>query len=78
MVRDTGSIFPVCSLTAGEYGLKDVVIGLPSLVSSKGVRILDAYPLDDAEKQRLLASATVIKRAAKDIKKQIATPAMVQ
>lgn len=78
MVRDTGSIFPVCSLASGEYGLNDVVIGLPSLVSSRGVRILDAYPLNDAEKQSLLDSAHVIKNAAKSINKQAAVAAMVQ
>lgn len=63
MVHDRASIYPVCSLTTGEYGLKDVVVGLPSLVSNKGVRILDDYPLDKSEKVQLHKSARVVKQA---------------
>jgi L-lactate dehydrogenase len=59
--RDAASILSVCSLAEGEYGLRDVVVGLPTLVSSEGVRILDNYPLDDAEQQQLQKSAAVIR-----------------
>jgi len=62
-----GSIFPVCSLVNGEYGLDDVVIGLPSLVSDKGVVILDNYPLNKKENQDLRTSAEVIKKAIKNV-----------
>lgn len=61
MLKNRASIFPVCSLTKGEYGLSDVVLGLPSLVSSRGVKILDNYPLSDGEKTKLKSSATIIK-----------------
>lgn len=61
--QETASVFSVCSLTAGEYGLRDVVLGLPSLVSSRGVHILDNYPLNSDELSRLKASAAVIRRA---------------
>lgn len=60
MQQDTGSVFPVCSLTSGEYGLRDVVIGLPSMVSTNGVRIIDDYPLSEHERQQLIASAKVL------------------
>ncbi len=68
MVRDRASIFPVCSLAEGEYGLKDVVIGLPSLVSSHGARILEDYPLSEAEKRQLHASAEIVKKAYDSLK----------
>ncbi|HUC90186.1 MAG TPA: L-lactate dehydrogenase [Patescibacteria group bacterium] len=67
MVRDVASIYPLCSMTAGEYGLNDVVIGLPSLVNNKGVKILDKYPLDDSEMARLDASAAIISAAIKQL-----------
>jgi L-lactate dehydrogenase len=67
LVRDTGTIFPVCSLAEGEYGLHDVVIGLPSIVSSHGVRILDDYPLSDAETRQLTHSADTIESAIRSI-----------
>jgi L-lactate dehydrogenase len=57
------AIFPVCSLAEGEYGLNDVVVGLPSLVSDKGVKIIDNYPLDAEEKKLLKHSAEIVKKA---------------
>lgn len=57
------SIFPLCSLAEGEYGLQDVVLGLPSAISSKGVRILEGYELNDQERQSLERSAEIVKHA---------------
>lgn len=67
LLRDRATMLPVCSLAEGEYGLKDVVIGLPSLVSRHGVRILDSYPLDDSEIKLLHASARILKKASKNV-----------
>jgi L-lactate dehydrogenase len=61
MVRSTATTYPVCSLAQGEYGLTDVVVGLPSLVNSKGVRIIDNYPLSSDEQLQLQNSAAIIK-----------------
>lgn len=61
--RETSSIFPVCSLVEGEYGLHNVVLGLPSLVSSRGVKVLDRYPLSEHEKSQLQHSADVVGEA---------------
>jgi L-lactate dehydrogenase len=72
LMRDTGSILPVCSLASGEYGLNDVVIGLPSLVGSAGVRILDDYPLNENEHRQLRKSADIIKQASAGIGKSAA------
>ena len=67
--RNTASIFPVCSLVEGEYGLNNVVLGLPSLVSSNGVRILDGYPLDEAETGQLAHSAKVVGEVIANVKR---------
>ena len=66
--RSTYSIFPVCSLLEGEYGLRDVVLGLPSVVSNQGVAILDGYVLTAEEKGLLHHSADVVKHAIASIK----------
>ncbi len=63
LVHDRSSIYPVCALVTGEYGLKDVVIGLPALVGNRGVRILDHYPLNDTERKKLQDSAAIIQTA---------------
>ena len=67
LLHDAPVVLPTCSLTQGEYGLHDIVIGLPSLVSSHGVRIIDSYPLSDDERQRLQASADIIAQASAGI-----------
>lgn len=66
--RSTYSIFPVCSLLDGEYGLHDVVLGLPSTVNKDGVKILGGFELTDEEKQKLHDSAHVVKHAISTIK----------
>lgn len=67
LTTNTGSIYPVCSLTSGEYGLHDVVIGLPSLITPEGVKILDGYPLSDTETKQLHQSANVIAGMIKEL-----------
>lgn len=67
LMRDSKAIYPVCSLAHGEYGLHDVVLGLPHTVSAQGVSILDNYPLSTEEQQKLAASAEVVEAAIKSV-----------
>lgn len=54
------TVYPVCSLAEGEYGLDNVVLGLPSAISSDGVKILAGYPLAEREQAALRHSAEVV------------------
>lgn len=58
--KSTHTVYPVCSLAEGEYGLNNVVLGLPSIVNSDGVKILAGYPLTEREKESLNKSAVII------------------
>ena len=58
--KSTHTVYPVCSLAEGEYGLDNVVLGLPSTISSDGVKILAGYPLTEREKESLNKSAGII------------------
>ena len=58
--KSTHTVYPVCSLAEGEYGLTNVVLGLPSTISSDGVKILAGYPLTEREKELLNKSAGII------------------
>ena len=35
--QSTSTIYPVCSLVEGEYGLENVVLGLPTMINAEGV-----------------------------------------
>ncbi len=63
LLRSSRSVFPVCSLAEGEYGLYDVVLGLPSTVSSEGVSILSGFPLTDRQQDAIRSSAGVVSEA---------------
>lgn len=65
--QSSGSVFPVCSYIQGEYGLDGVVLGLPSVVNSSGVRILSGYQLTERERAALELSADVVKGAIEHV-----------
>lgn len=67
LMHKTKSIYPVCSLAQGEYGLDDIAIGLPSFVSSQGVEIIKGYPFSASEQKQLAASADVVSKAIQDL-----------
>ena len=66
--RSTLSIFPACSLLEGEYGLHDVVLGLPTAISNQGVQILGGYELTDDERAKLSHSAEVVSQAIDSVR----------
>jgi malate dehydrogenase len=42
IVRDQKRVFPVCAWLQGEYGLKDVYLGVPVVLGRKGIeRIIE-------------------------------------
>jgi L-lactate dehydrogenase len=63
ILRDQQSMLTVSSRLEGEYGLKDVCLSVPSIVSKRGVaRIIEA-PLRPEEVERLRHSAEVLRAA---------------
>ena len=57
IMRDSNSIFTVSSRLRGQFGLHDVAISLPSLVTYGGLKTIYEPNLTPAERERLLASA---------------------
>jgi L-lactate dehydrogenase len=63
VLRNQNSLLTVSVLTNGEYGLKDVCLSLPCVISERGIiRVVDG-PLSDEEKELLHKSAVVLKKA---------------
>lgn len=61
--QSSNSIYPVCSLIEGEYGLDNVVLGLPSTINRDGVKVLSGYPLTDRQREALHRSAGIVGEA---------------
>jgi malate dehydrogenase len=61
IVRDQKRVFPVCALLNGEYGLKNIYLGVPVVLGKNGIEKIIELQLNSAEKELLAASATAVK-----------------
>lgn len=69
IIRDEYSILPVSHFLNGEYGIKDVCLGIPSLICREGVKKIIPITLNEREKTYLNESANKLKSAYEGIKK---------
>lgn len=61
IINDTNSVFSTSSYLSGEYGLKDIFIGAPSVIGKDGVKWVIEVPLTDTENERMQNSAKILK-----------------
>ena len=61
IVDDQKRIFPVCAHVNGEFGLKDLFIGVPVKLGKKGVEEVIEIKLNQEERKLLTASADSVK-----------------
>ena len=54
---DSKKMFPCSALLEGEYGLKDISIGVPCIIGKNGIEKIVEIELNDAEKAKLAESA---------------------
>lgn len=65
IVDDQKRIFPVCAMLQGEYGLKDIYLGVPVKLGREGVEEIIEISLNADEKKLLQTSATAVKSVMK-------------
>jgi len=68
ILRGQRSVLTVSTLLNGEFGLSDVCLSVPCIVSNKGVRKIIESNLNEQELASLSASADILKTALKDLK----------
>lgn len=61
IINDSNSVFSTSSYLDGEYGLKDIFIGVPSVIGKDGVKWVIEVPLTDTEDERMQESASTLK-----------------
>jgi malate dehydrogenase len=61
IVDDQKRIFPICAYLTGEYGLKDIYLGVPVKLGRKGVEEVIEIQLNKDEKKLLHDSAASVK-----------------
>jgi L-lactate dehydrogenase len=70
ILQDQRSVLPVSTLLDGEYGIRDVCLGVPSVVGQGGVKEIIQSPLTAAETQSLKKSAYILRKALKELKEE--------
>jgi malate dehydrogenase len=61
IVRDQKRIFPVCAWLNGEYGLKDVYMGVPVKLGRNGIEKIITLDLNDRELEGVHTSAAAVR-----------------
>lgn len=61
IVRNQKRIFPCCALLNGEYGLKDIYLGVPVKLGTNGIEEIIELKLNADEKDLLNKSAVAVK-----------------
>ena len=61
IVRDQKRIFPVCALLNGQYGMKDIYLGVPVKLGKNGIEEIIELKLNADEKKLLEESAKAVK-----------------
>ncbi len=67
IVDDQKRIFPCCAYLKGEYGLKDIYMGVPVKLGKNGIEGIFELQLNKAEKKDLMESAEAVKSVMKSL-----------
>lgn len=68
ILRGENSVLTVSTRLDGEFGLKDVCLSVPCLVSRNGIERIVGGPLPEDEQKALAASAEVLRQAIRQLK----------
>ena len=69
IAKDTKDVLPVCAWTTGEYGIRDVYVGVPARIGRGGVEEIVELDLNDDELARLRQAAEGIREKCEDLAK---------
>lgn len=61
ILKDQNRVFPVCALLNGEYGLKDIFLGVPVILGKGGIKKIIELKLNEAEMSLVNESAKAVK-----------------
>ncbi|MFM7216409.1 MAG: malate dehydrogenase [Bacteroidota bacterium] len=75
IVKDQKRIFPCCALLNGEYGLKDIYLGVPVKLGKNGIEEIIELKLTEDEMRLVHESAKAVKEVMDVLDKMNAAPA---
>lgn len=69
IANDTRAMLPVCAWTTGQYGIKDVYVGVPAKLGRGGIEEIVELDLNDDELTKLREAAEGIRTKCEDLAK---------
>ncbi len=67
IVKDKKKLMPISAYLEGQYGVKDVCLGVPAIVGKKGIEKIIELPLDEFEKNEFMKGANGVKEAISNL-----------
>jgi malate dehydrogenase len=67
VVNDSGDVMPVCAWVEGQYGIKDVYLGVPARLGQGGISGIVELPLADDELEALRTAAEAVRAKQADV-----------
>jgi malate dehydrogenase len=68
-IKDKKRILPCAAYLKGEYGVKDLYVGVPVIIGGNGVEKVLEIKLDAVEKKMLKQSVSAVKKLVEAVKK---------
>ena len=68
-LKDKKRVLPAAAALNGEYGLKDIYVGVPVVIGAGGVERIIEYSLNDAEKKEFDGSVGAVRTLVEVVKK---------
>ena len=62
IVKNQGKMITCAAYLDGEYGMKDITIGVPVILGKNGIERIVELPLNDDEKAKLAASEAAVRK----------------
>jgi malate dehydrogenase len=75
IVKNENRVFPCCVMLNGEYGMKNIYLGVPVKLGKNGIEQIIELKLDAAEKELLNSSAKAVRGVMDVLDKQLAAVA---
>ncbi len=73
ILKDKKRLLPVCAYLNGEYGFRDIYLGVPAILGSRGLEKIVDLELTAEEKTALAKSAEDVKKGIADLELEPAT-----
>ena len=67
IVNNSDEIFPVCAWLDGQYGIKDVYLGVPAKLGKDGVTEVVEFELTETEKDALINASNAVKTKVEEL-----------